>query len=285
MHRYYWCITLTACYTQRSRIYSTEKFTLQFHIDVKDNSLQMVYIIAVIKNFPRSIGKTCAEVSFIKVASWRKLKNTYFNMNDRITSGPLLRNILEFKQMQSQIFAQTQKQKSNTVTSMNAVQMPLLLTLKRYLPTGRKMYIKKKIILTLVYKIENIEFSKVFWSCMKLCKRETRKYIWWLPPKSRSSFSKVFLQKVALKMCSKFIGEHLYGSVISINLQSNFLEITLPHGCSPANVLYIFTTTLYENTSGGLDLEVSEINPVSHSLLIIKLQEILHLFAGLGKRM
>ena len=60
---------------------------------------------------------------------------------------------------------------------MNAVKISLLLTLERHLPTGRKMYIKKKIILTLVYKIETIDFSRIVWSCMKLCRREySQKY-------------------------------------------------------------------------------------------------------------
>ena len=38
-------------------------------------------------------------------------------------------------------------------------------------------------------------------------------------------------------------------------LQSNFIEITLRHGCSLANLLHIFRTFLPKNTSGGLLLE------------------------------
>ena len=56
------------------------------------------------------------------------------------------------------------------------------------------MYVKKKIIVTLVYKIENIEFSKIFWSYVKLYKKNTRTNICQLPPNSRSSFSRVFLK-------------------------------------------------------------------------------------------
>lgn len=41
-----------------------------------------------------------------------------------------------------------------------------------YLSTERKVYVKKKIIVTLVYKIENIGFSKIFWSYVKLYKKE-----------------------------------------------------------------------------------------------------------------
>ena len=40
---------------------------------------------------------------------------------------------------------------------------------------------------------------------------------------TRSSPSEVFLRKDVLKICSKFTGEHLYQSVISIKLQSNFV--------------------------------------------------------------
>ena len=51
---------------------------------------------------------------------------------------------------------------------------------------------------------------------------------------------------------SKFTGEHPCQSVISIKLQSNFIEITLWHGCSPVNFLYIFRKPFPKNTSGWL---------------------------------
>ena len=35
-------------------------------------------------------------------------------------------------------------------------------------------------------------------------------------------------------------------------LQSNFIEITLWHECSPENLLHIFRTPFYKNTSKGL---------------------------------
>ena len=41
----------------------------------------------------------------------------------------------------------------------------------------------------------------------------------------RSSYSEVFLGKVFLKICSKFTGEHPYGSAILIKLQSNFIGV------------------------------------------------------------
>ena len=59
---------------------------------------------------------------------------------------------------------------------------------------------------------------------------------------SRSSRSEVFLVKSVLKICSKFTGEHPCRSVISINFRSNFIEITLWHGCSTVNLLHIFRT-------------------------------------------
>ena len=55
-----------------------------------------------------------------------------------------------------------------------------------------------------------------------------------------------------LKVCSKFTGEHSCLSVISINLQSNFIEITLRHQCSPVNLLHVFRTPFRKNTSGCL---------------------------------
>ena len=55
-----------------------------------------------------------------------------------------------------------------------------------------------------------------------------------------SSRPGVFLVKSVLKICSRFTGEHPCRSVISIKLLCNFIEITLRHGCSPVNLLYIF---------------------------------------------
>ena len=52
---------------------------------------------------------------------------------------------------------------------------------------------------------------------------------------------KVFLLKVVLKICKKFTGEHQCRSVISIKLQSNFV-----------NLLRIFSTYFYRNTYGRL---------------------------------
>ena len=40
------------------------------------------------------------------------------------------------------------------------------------------------------------------------------------------------LGKGVLKICSKFTGKHPCRSVISIKLQSNFIEITFQHGYS-----------------------------------------------------
>ena len=56
---------------------------------------------------------------------------------------------------------------------------------------------------------------------------------------SGSSCLEVFLGKGVLKKCSKFTVEHSCRSVISI---SNFIEITLGHGCFPVNLLHIFRT-------------------------------------------
>ena len=73
---------------------------------------------------------------------------------------------------------------------------------------------------------------------------------------SRSSRPEVFFRKDILKICNKFTVEHPCQSVISIKLQSNFIEITLRHGCSPVNLLHIFRTPFTENTSGQLLLNI-----------------------------
>ena len=63
----------------------------------------------------------------------------------------------------------------------------------------------------------------------------------------RSSHPEVFLEKGVLKICSKFTGEHLCRSVISI---------TLRHRCSPVNLLHNFRTTFTKSTSERLILDV-----------------------------
>ena len=65
----------------------------------------------------------------------------------------------------------------------------------------------------------------------------------------RSSRSEVFLGKGVLKTCSKYAGEHPCQSVISIKLQSDFIEIAPRHRCSPVNLLHIFRTPFLKNTS------------------------------------
>ena len=78
----------------------------------------------------------------------------------------------------------------------------------------------------------------------------------------RTSPPEVFLGKGFLKKCSKFAGEHLCRSAISIKLQSNFIEIKLRHRCSPVNLLHIFRTAFLKSTSGGLHLSAVPIRPV-----------------------
>ena len=70
--------------------------------------------------------------------------------------------------------------------------------------------------------------------------------------RSRSSPSEVFLGKGVLKIWSKFTGEHLYRSVISIKLLWNFIEIALQHECSSVNLLHIFRAPFSKNTYGWL---------------------------------
>ena len=92
----------------------------------------------------------------------------------------------------------------------------------------------------------------------------------------------MFLGKGVLKTCSKFIRKHPCRSAISIKWQSNFIKITLWHGCSSVNLLHIsikwqcnfikitlrhgcssvnllhtFRTLFSKNTSGGLLLSAA----------------------------
>ena len=65
------------------------------------------------------------------------------------------------------------------------------------------------------------------------------------------------LRRGALKICSKFTGEHPCQSAVSISLLCNFVEVTLRNGCFPVNLLHIFQTPFLNITSDGLLLDFS----------------------------
>ena len=70
---------------------------------------------------------------------------------------------------------------------------------------------------------------------------------------SRSSCENTGLYyKHKKKMCSKFTGEYLCQSMISLKLLRNFAEIAIRYRCSPGNLLHIFRTSFYKDTYGGL---------------------------------
>ena len=95
------------------------------------------------------------------------------------------------------------------------------------------------------------------------CCAVVMKQLSWYSPLNRSSLLQVFLRKGVLKICSKFTEEHPCRSAISIKLLCNFIEITLRHGCSPVNLLHIFTTPFPKSTSGRL-LEIANNNEFTY---------------------
>ena len=84
-------------------------------------------------------------------------------------------------------------------------------------------------------------------------------------------------------------------SVISIKLQSNFIEIALRHGCSPVNLLHIFRTPFLKNSSGWLLLTFGVIQVSTIARLNIELEArkfddqtylmILYLFVSLTSKL
>ena len=68
----------------------------------------------------------------------------------------------------------------------------------------------------------------------------------------QSSHPEVFIGNGVLKICSEFTGEQPFRSMVLIKFQSNVIEITLWHGCSPVILLPIFRTPFSKNTSEGL---------------------------------
>ena len=69
---------------------------------------------------------------------------------------------------------------------------------------------------------------------------------------SEATPPEMFLGKDVLKTCSNFTEEYPCQSVISIKLQSNFIEIALWHVCSPVTLQHIFRTPFPMNNSGRL---------------------------------
>ena len=76
----------------------------------------------------------------------------------------------------------------------------------------------------------------------------------------------MFLRKGLLKICSKVTVDHPWQSATSIKLQSNCIEITRWHGCSPVNWLHLFRTPFPRNTSVSLLLRFTE--GILYSLLM-----------------
>ena len=72
----------------------------------------------------------------------------------------------------------------------------------------------------------------------------------------RSSHIEVLLVKGVLKIRSKFTGEH--------PCRSNFIEITLRHGCSPVYLLHIFRTPFHRAPLGGCFCIHNGPNPIQH---------------------
>ena len=68
----------------------------------------------------------------------------------------------------------------------------------------------------------------------------------------RSSRLEVFLRKGVQKICSKCTGKHQCRSAILIKLESNIIETTLRHGCSPVNLLHILWIPFVKINSGRL---------------------------------
>ena len=116
-----------------------------------------------------------------------------------------------------------------------------------------KTFLNDRLLKILALKYESIRFTRL-WVLKNYevnWKLTTNHIVY------RSSRPEVFVGKVVLKICSKFTGEHPWQSIISIKLLWNFIEITLWHTCSPINLLDIFRTLFYKNTSRWLLLSIA----------------------------
>ena len=84
----------------------------------------------------------------------------------------------------------------------------------------------------------------------------------------QSSRPEVFLAKGVLKICSRSTWEYPCWSVISIKLLCSFIEITLRHGCSPANMLHLFRNLFLRTSLDGCFCscikETSQYSPIGY---------------------
>ena len=67
-----------------------------------------------------------------------------------------------------------------------------------------------------------------------------------------SRSAEVLLGEGVLKVCTGFVWECPCRGAILVKLQSNFIEITLRHGCSPVGLLCVFGVPFFESTSARL---------------------------------
>ena len=111
-----------------------------------------------------------------------------------------------------------------------------------------------------IFKLSLIKVIKLVVIIALMLRICGRKFTWHIVNSNRNSPLEVFLGESVLKICRKFTGEHPCRIVIfncKLQLQSNFIEITLRHVCSPVHLLYIFRTPFHKNSSGRLLLVAS----------------------------
>ena len=62
-----------------------------------------------------------------------------------------------------------------------------------------------------------------------------------------------------MQLCCKFPGMHPCVGVVSIKLQSRFVEMALLHGCFGVGLFHVCKKSISENTSRGLLLNTGNI--------------------------
>ena len=100
--------------------------------------------------------------------------------------------------------------------------------------------------------LHGLGFSLIWFFSMQFLGR------WWEPTQKQPSIG--ILGKSCSENMQQIYRKHPWGSVISIKLQSNFIEITLRRRYSPVKLLDIFRTSFYKNTYGGLLLSLRRSN-------------------------
>ena len=127
--------------------------------------------------------------------------------------------------------------------------------------------------------VQRCSYEKLFWKYAANLQDTSAKVRFLVPVNIENDDNLILIQKelsvvVLIESCSKNMQQIYRGrpmpKCFSIKLQSDFIEITLRHGCSPVYLLHIFRTRATKNTSGEFFLKIDVTNMNNYSSTAVK---------------